>query len=388
VVPERLALTVVVSDTFGGSTTSGAAVLSQFQDLGTWLAAHPALAGNVKWQFQPAGANVYQAPTDANKLTWANWSPTQQADLNQAYLDAVAWYNQGAPLVTMTPGGPGLTDQPKNYHPSLGTDSSPVLEWIDATYRWKLYTAHVAMTLMLEASHQLPWSIASDPDTSLRYLLDSATMGWFLNNGYFSLGTYDSAGLPTLRADNRPRTSFADPRWTFHWLQQTGLIGATRLATIGNTLEWMRQNLSHFNGLDTFGNTYAVWQYRGYPPISRMVAGTVDSNSPQLGALHWTAGCHGSTGFLNAVLRVLNVPVQPIWVSGHELDYFLSEDCYLDHADDPYNLTVRSSSASILNLLLDSPTWRSRFGADETVNILDLNSPAAAWIGYNAIHFH
>jgi hypothetical protein len=381
------ALTVVVSDTFGGSTTSAAAVLAQFQDLTTWLAAHPALAGNLKWQFQAAGANVYQAPTDADKLTWANWSPGQRAELNQAYLDAVSWYNLGAPQVTMTPGGPGLTDQPINNHPSLGTDSSAVMEWLDPAYMWKLFSAHAAMALMLEASHQLPWSIAGDPDASLRYLLDSATMGWFLSNGNFAVGTYESAGLPALRADTRPRTSFADPRWTFHWLQQAGLIGATRMATIGNTLEWMRQNLSHFNGSETFGNSYAVWQYRGFPPISRMVAGTVDSNSPGLGALHWTAGCHGSTGFLNAVLRVLNIPVQPIWVAGHELIYFVSEDRYLDHADDPYNLTVRTSSAPVLNLLLDPPTWRLRFGNDETVNILDPNSPLLAWVGYNALHF-
>ena len=87
-------------------------------------------------------------------------------------------------------------------------------------------------------------------------------------------------------------------------------------------------------------------------------------------------------------MRVVNIPVQPIWVCGHELVYFIGEDLYMDHADDPYNANVRASNTSSLMLLMDSATWRSRFGSDETVNILDDGSPACAWIGYTAINFH
>jgi hypothetical protein len=91
---------------------------------------------------------------------------------------------------------------------------------------------------------------------------------------------------------------------------------------------------------------------------------------------------------MNASLRVLNIPVQPIWVCGHELVYFMSEDKYMDHADDPYNGIVRASGSSSLLLLIDSATWRGRFGNDETVNILNLSDPALAWIGYTAVNFH
>ena len=85
---------------------------------------------------------------------------------------------------------------------------------------------------------------------------------------------------------------------------------------------------------------------------------------------------------------MLNIPVEPVWVCGHELVYFMSEGLYLDHADDPYNAFVRASSSPSLLLLIDSATWQSRFGADETVNILgDNTSPAYPWIGYTAIHF-
>jgi hypothetical protein len=140
-------------------------------------------------------------------------------------------------------------------------------------------------------------------------------------------------------------------------------------------------------GADTFGSDYAIWQYRGYSPVSKIVQGTVDSRNVSIGTQHFTEGCHGSTGFIHAALRTLNIPVQPIWVCGHELVYFMSEDLYLDHADDPYNQIVRASSSPSLQLLIDSTTWRLRFGADETLNNWDYASPAAAWIGYTATHF-
>jgi len=149
----------------------------------------------------------------------------------------------------------------------------------------------------------------------------------------------------------------------------------------------MRQNLTHFYGADQFGNDFAIWQYRGYSPLSQIVNGIVDTLYPGYGTLHWTAGCHGSVGFMNAALRVLNIPVQPVWICAHEMPYFMSEDLYMDHGDDPYNQLVRASSAPSLDLLIPSATWRARFTSDETVNILDVNDPALNWVGYTAAHF-
>jgi len=69
------------------------------------------------------------------------------------------------------------------------------------------------------------------------------------------------------------------------------------------------------------------------------------------------------------------------------MPYFMSEDLYMDHGDDPYNLNVTSSTAPSLDLLISSATWRSRFTSDETVNILDDNDPALAFVGYTAVNF-
>ena len=105
--------------------------------------------------------------------------------------------------------------------------------------------------------------------------------------------------------------------------------------------------------------------------------GTVDANYPTLGTQHWTAGCHGSVGFLSAVLRAVNIPVQPVWVCGHELAYFITEGLYLDHGDGPYNLNVKNSPSPINSLLIDEATYELWFTTDLTVNITDNNSRRA-----------
>jgi hypothetical protein len=185
-------------------------------------------------------------------------------------------------------------------------------------YMWKLFIGHVGFSLALELTQRVPWSITSYSPTALRYLFDSTTMAWNLFGQYYNMGTY-AGYVPAMRADNLPATAFAVPEWTYPFLTSNGLVGPTKLETIYRLLDWMRVNLSHFFGLDTYGNCFAIWQYRGYPPLSRIVSGTIDSNNPGYGSQHWTMGCHGSVGFLNAVLRVVNVPVQPVWYAATSL---------------------------------------------------------------------
>ena len=379
---------VVVADAYGGTATSTAATLTVLPDLATWLSSHPAVAAAIRWQFQPANLyNSYQAPADTDKVAWAAWSIQQKADLNQAYLDAKAWFAAGAHQVAMDPAG--LTDAPANQDWQVSDNSLSPMEWVTPAYMWKLYLAHVAFSLAQEIAYPLPWSLANDTDETLRYLFDSSVMAWYLPNGNYGMGTYAGANFPPLRANTRPQTTFAPPMWTYPWLQQAGLIGATRQETIGKVLDWMRGNLWHFYGTDTIGTYNAVWQYRGFVPLSRIIKGTVAANDPADGLQHWTAGCHGSVGFLHAVLRVLNIPVQPVWICGHELAYFNSEKLYLDHGDDPYNAVVRAAPNSpILNLLISEATYQSWFTTDLTVNITDPYSPALNNVGRSAAQFH
>jgi hypothetical protein len=385
---------VAVSDDFGSVTAS--ATLTLFPDLAVWLKQHPDVARNIKWQKQAAYTpelGAYTPPAETDKIAWPDWSQGQKDELDQAYRDAMAWFDNGAASVPVSPGSSvtdlHLTDQPYNTAIiSNTTDDNQVFVKVGGNYFWKLYLAHVAFSLMLEINHRVPWSLAGDPDSTLRYLLDSTTMAWKLyTDGDFKMGELPWK-VPALRASNLPQTAFGDPRWIYAWLNEAHLIGATRGETIERLLEWMRRNLSHFYGTSTFGSMFAVWQYRGYAPLSRIVAGTIDSNNPSEGLQHWTAGCHGSVGLLQAALRALNVPVQPIWVCGHELAYFPTEDRYLDHGDDPYNLNVSMSSVPIGHVLIDSATWKMLFGDDLTANITDDSSPHCANVGYSAVHFH
>lgn len=370
------AVSAVVSASTGTAYQVAARAPLTPPDLTAWLQAHPAVASAIKWQYTSTGS-PYVPPTDINTVEWQNWSTSQKKDLNEAYLDAWEWFRQGASQVPMDPAG--LTDEPVNTFSQTYLDEISAMERVSSSYMWKLYIAHVAFSLAAETTQQVPWSITAYDNDSLRYLFDSTTMAWLWSGDYL-MGTYASY-VPADRSGNLPHTAFAPPRWTYPFMKQAGLIGATRIETIGKVLDWMRQNLWHFMGAGTFGNYDAVWHYRGYPPLSKIVNGTIDSNYPNLGQQHWTAGCHGSVGFLNEVLRVVNIPVQPVWVCGHELPYFVSEKLYMDHGDDPYNLDVKNSAAPSLSLLIDEPTYMSWFTGDLSVNITDYQSPACANVG-------
>jgi hypothetical protein len=154
----------------------------------------------------------------------------------------------------------------------------------------------------------------------------------------------------------------APPRATFAFLKRNLLIGNSRLDAIVKLLDWSGDNLSHFYNSMTYRNMQDHWQYRGLPPITRILDGTTAIYWP--GFSHWTAGCHGSTGFYRNVLRALNVPMQITTICGHSVAYFMSEGRYMDHGDDPYNSEFQATGQSSLALLIDEPTFVARFGSN------------------------
>lgn len=339
------------------------------------LQANPQVAAAIEWQATPGSSvNAYVPPAPGNMVAYANWSAQEKADLESAFQVALQWMLQGASSVSPT--ADGLTDAPTNVNPNINNDNGTVFESVSAAYMWKLYVNHVAFSLVHMASgvQSGGFSLAGLTHEQLRWLLSSATMAWNVLGHYYSMGTY-AVYVPMLRANNLPSTPFAPPRWVYSWLRDAQLLGQTRKDTISNVLEWMRQAMSHFFGPSTFGNCEAVWQYRGYPPLSRIISGTIDANNQSYGAEHWTMGCHGSVGFLNAVLRVLNIPVLPVWVCGHELAYFPTEGLYLDHGDDPYNLNVKGSTQPVSLLFIDEATYAARFDQDATINIPGPGTP-------------
>jgi len=127
---------------------------------------------------------------------------------------------------------------------------------------------------------------------------------------------------------------------TYRFLKMNNLIANDRYHTIGRVLNWCRENLVHYAYGSTTKNMEDQWQYRGWPPVSRIISGTPYTGY-QEDIRHRTAGCHGTTGFLRAILRTVNIPVKKIQVetttSIHATPAFLSENMYLTHGDDPYS---------------------------------------------------
>ena len=164
----------------------------------------------------------------------------------------------------------------------------------------------------------------------------------------------------------------APPDFTFAFLSANLMIAQDRLHTIGNLLEWSR-DLIHFLGDFTAKNVEGHWQYRGRTPVSRVISGTTpifypykkgDTSPPkELTFGHYTAGCWGTTAFLRAVLRVVNIPVKQVTAQRHSLPHFMTEGKYLSHSDDPYSQNTRSSPGfPVEEWFIDQATYDAWFG--------------------------
>jgi len=275
-------------------------------DVDAWLKAHPNVAAAIVWQ----GPNETKA--------YPQWNEANKKRLAEAVTDAIAGKPTGLPSVPPNPYELKETDIPKQG--LLPNDA------------YHLFLRYVANSLALELTHGVPWSIAHDTKANLAVLLDS--------NQMFVLTK--TSGKP-LYAINFPLCGSslpAPPDLTLGFLRGHDLIGTSRLDTIVRTLEWCK-GMTHFIGaLDLVRNMTDTWHNPGMPPAIRIMEGTTMSAGNPSGHInglrHFTAGCHGTTGFLRSVLRAVKIPVVNYRAAGHSLPYFSSEGKYLTHGDDPY----------------------------------------------------
>ena len=160
----------------------------------------------------------------------------------------------------------------------------------------------------------------------------------------------------------------AHPIVTFAFLKNNGLIAHTQYQTVGKVLNWSR-NLAHYFGGATALNMEYHWAYRGLPPVSRVLSGTILTdpyyNAQVPGPEHWTAGCYGTSAFLQSLLRAINIPVERIGPTldtcYHTMPYFPTLQRYLSHGDDPYTLEDRKATYPAEQLLIDESTWKAWF---------------------------
>jgi hypothetical protein len=280
-----------------------------------WLRTHPNIAKAVVWDFGKGG------------VPYAAWPEPFKARLRAAF--ARAWSSEPS----------GLVDPPPNQvtHEN-GKYPLTVLSGTDA---FALQAALVANSLAADIGRRLPWSVADYSEPALAALLDGRQTFARSSNRPDSYATV-LLGVP------------AAPEACLDFLRTQRIIGASRRATIVQMLSWCRDQLSHFTGKMTAGNFEDHWQYRGMPPASRVTSGTRYAGAgfgTSDRRRHFTAGCWGTTSFLAAVLRTVNIPVQQLTprvmnaattsVDRHSAPYFVTEGLCLSHGDDPYNAYCR-----------------------------------------------
>jgi len=340
---------VSINPAHGGTDKNSAPLVLQLArapvgDLTTWLAANPNVANCIVWE-NPGGP-VGQ--------------PAWHADRKQKLLDrfAAAW-NTTFLL---------LEDPPPNT--ATLSDTDPPTTVLSESDAWELYLTYVSYSLAAEIGGWTSWSITGYSNDQLAMLLDSRQMfRW--NNA--------RSGYEILEGNGPNGVIPAAPWTTLLFLYENGIYTCrSRVDVIARLIDWCRDNLVHFSGGFEAKNMQDQWQYRGCPPVFRIIRGTPmpSSTDPNFSrVLHRTGGCWGTTAFLRAVLRVVNIPVKLDEHQGHASPHFSTEGLYLSHGDDPYNrLSKATPPFPARELLIDQAKRDGWFGnnvpaAQQTANV-------------------
>jgi hypothetical protein len=244
----------------------------------------------------------------------------------------------------------------------------------------------VGHVLAAEYAQLFPWSLLEYDYPHLIVLLNGRWMFTRVDNdGGYEVAQEGSIALP------------APPSIVYPFLVDNDLIGRTRLDTIVQITEWCRQNLAHYlssypgPGQHVIDFEYS-WQYRGYPPVSRIIGRTPTTNPDPLYqnncVISRTAGCWGTVGFLISVLRLLNIPVHCQRLIGnertHATPWFPTEDLWYSHGDDPYTSNAFATPPfSAEELLIDRTTFEAWFG--DTVSPEDIQKNVGRQVGFNLV---
>jgi hypothetical protein len=313
-------------------------------DLDAWLGAHPKVRQAIFWQTpgpEPAG------------LHYTDWPDDMKQDLRHA----VATLFEGGLL--------GITDPPPlAYTPPKDAEFGDTR--LAEPVAWAIFIGHIAQSVFVDASGYVSWSLTELSDSELAELFDSHSLfTWMPDLGTYQIESHHGAVTP------------GDPSWVFEFLVAHNLVGEGRLNTIHRFLGWCTSKLMHYARVPGAPEDY--WQYRGEPPVRRVLEGTLHPNYDQDPPRHWTAGCHGTVGLLRAVFRAVNIPVALMYM-GHALPHFLHENLYLSHGDDANIHTLDAHPPIPVSLLpIDQSLYDAWFGpaVDEFTRVRNVGRRAA-----------
>ncbi len=279
-------------------------------DFDIWLDNNPNIRDAIKFQFD-----------NGEILSYPDWNNTIKYTLKMAFESA--WINQTYENLL-------LPDPLPNY--ANLEDDDQVFTVTAGVFACHLFLAHLAVCLANEIKGRLPWSIRSYNTEELENLFDCTQMFQLISN---INNTYVGGYL--FKTYSFGRAIPAPPSVINSFLASENLYTLHRMKAISNIINWCRENLTHYLYGPITSSMDAQWHYRGDPPVSRIIKGTTSTFNPEWGKRHFTAGCHGTNGFLRSICRVINIPVKKMSVRGHALPCFINDDLYLSHGDDPYN---------------------------------------------------
>jgi hypothetical protein len=310
-------------------------------NLDAWIQPHISLRRSFLW-VNPDGETQY----------YDYWSADRK-EMLQSYFEAI-WRGEALPL----------PDPPPNIYSGFGDAPAAALSENDA---WQLYISHVAHSFAVEIAQVVPWSLSefgSDPTDGMYNI--------FFNYA-FIVGPWNAAGFEANGYVTYDDVLPAPPQMVYRFLVANDLIGATRKQTIGRVIGWCRDNLHCYTHKPGESDNEAHWQYP-VQTVSRTLTGTECTTFPEKGIRRWTKGSHGTTQFLIALLRVINIPVEKAHAANRSTPHFLLDDLYLSDGEDPYCLNAKTTPPFPADkLLIDKAIYNAWLDPDLDQTIRELN---------------
>jgi len=317
--------------------------------LDCWLKQFPCVADAIAWERTDAGGG-------SEVVAWPDWSPSMKSELRDAWMEARAWHASGMTQFD----GPAFADPPPNQ--DVAVQGAPHFRTVldGPTQAWPLYLAQVGHSLAAEIEGWVHWSIRGLSDENLAHLLAGPKRFVRDRDDGGGSDSVHPGGYVIGGTDGMEKATPSHPTYVYKFLLDHDMVGHSPLETVGRVLDWCRTNMLHYQGPFTPDNAEAHWQYRGLPPVRRVIEGTILGQPGFMTPKHWTGGCWGTSAFLRSVLRAVNIPVLLRWRCGHTLPFFAGIGRYLSHGDDPYNALAKAGYPA-KNLLIVQSTFDQWF---------------------------
>jgi hypothetical protein len=353
-------------------------------DVKSWLEANSlGLTDSLVWWVCPSPG---QEPSAAGWQPYNNWPESLRTKLLSALVVALSG-ESNPPLTSEAAQKIPFNWACDGVEVVFGTEPplQVVWSWADATTRFfSLASTSLKYQLTHESVGFPPWSMNDLNDVETAILLNGRHL--FSTTYYYQLSRDK---LPVQEAEEEALTYLAQQMglgiagkihtttndWGYNdypssncvpapgsfaerFLFEYGLVGQTRLETIGGLIRWCRR-LDHVNPPKDalrLEDCFGYWSYCGPGPVQRMVIGWEIGEDYEMNpavcecqTIHATSGCRNTVSFMRHVLRAVNIPVElietgiidPSSPDGaldgfHATAYFPTESLVLPHGDDPY----------------------------------------------------